>query len=287
MNKRIINYIKIQAKGRISYSRMVQRVCYAKPRQESASGPIDFTPHDHLLDDLDSDDQKHFDKMYDFHMGHYGSFLHDLNHDEKSMLEFYRPVKFNMMNRYLGKDDPAAFRRNLSLYGSGDFHSDDDIKLMMKDLMKHEHSIKSGINIMNGIISRSPIPHDMIVYRGMRKIHPDNAPGIGKILHAPGFSSTSLNADISRNFSIHNAIMRIHVPKGTRMAPVSASQIDDRNLDRKDERFKRMENEVLLGPGHSFQVTKPIYHNPDLKLHILNVKLLPQGPPPEGSHQFP
>src|SRR4051794_4162444 len=203
--------------------------------------------------------------MHHWQMGHYGNFVENLSPAEQAMMTFNRAIKIGVMNRYLGK------------------------KKMTISHPSQEQQIQRGIQVMNGVIDRAPpLTHDLIVYRGGRKIDPADAPEPGSIIHSPGFASTSLNANVSHHgFSNKGLVFRIHVPQGTRMGPVSAYQIHEQGLEPHENAFKGMEQELLLGPGHSFRVTHPVQYNPQTKIHHLNVQLLPQGPPPPGSLQFP
>lgn len=252
---------------RLSYSSVVRRIRYGENQANVNLGfsdlgttdPMDFTPHGfNLFGSGTAREVPYYHGMHQFQVNHYGDFVKSLSLDEKEALDPNKPepIKIARMNSYLTgyKKAPPA-------------------------MVPH---IERGIKTMDQIIQKSPpLTHDLIVYRGLGSIHPDDAPQKGSILYSPGFQSTSLNGFISRHgFSDHDAVARIHIPAGTRLGPITAHQISDYGVRPDENRFMTMEQELLLGRGHHLLVTHPIKWNPMTLTHYLNMKLLPQGPAP-------
>lgn len=109
-----------------------------------------------------------------------------------------------------------------------------------------------NISIMAKEISKFSLEENIIVYRYthkvlFRKLFESSKPKIGKTFTEKGFMSTTLVADLLRQFAKehkYNCILKLYLPKGTKGAYISGGKI------------KLHEQEFVLPPNATFKLIR-------------------------------
>lgn len=139
-----------------------------------------------------------------------------------------------------------------------------------------DHDYKEKISKLDEITSH-PVEQSFHVYRGIRNEFSPSQLKTGRLIHDKGFTSTTLDPDISTIFSrkkkhsnpniYQNIISKIYVPAGTK----------GHLLDMPDVML-RDEQEFLLRRGTHFKVLGHSLHHDRTKhlIHVVHMKVLHQ-----------
>lgn len=167
----------------------------------------------------------------------------DLSEDELVAVRHYTAKGFGDINR--------------SLYDPQFFSYSGEYEKIVKEELKEE--LDAYISALKGCIGRKELPYNTELYRGIKDLSAIfgddakhlsvaelNAKYAGKYYENKGFSSTTANFDVTKEFATgrENAcFMVIHAPKGTQAMCVGS-----------ESRFKTSEKEVLLQCGTVFKI---------------------------------
>lgn len=127
---------------------------------------------------------------------------------------------FGDWNKGISQEEHNAIS-NYSVSG----HATINRGLRREELFKYPKRLQDQVKAIDAIVARAKIPEDLMVFRGLE--WPELAKGgkslIGTIIEDKGFVSTSLGKDFAEKFlrSENSVLMRIKLPKGSNVAPIS------------------------------------------------------------------
>jgi len=154
------------------------------------------------------------------------------------------------------RETPGYYERIANDLRGTNFRGDNHAKAVKLKKGEVQATIKS---IDAAIAKQEPLKDDIVVYRGFRLAGVDqNDREMSEAVRAKfvadngelmdrSFVSTSLDPEMARVFARSGAVLRIRIPKGSRVLPVSPS---------KDLDLAGSEREVLLGRGSRIRLIR-------------------------------
>lgn len=195
-------------------------------------------------------------------MKHFGH-LKDLPQygPERMAISHYKHSGDRIMNGLARGTHPETFTRDMH---SGNWPYEVEAKRHAEQARRsHSH-----MQHLDHVTNTNQLPHNVTLYRGVtgrnaRLMHQLHHEGTlqGHHLHETGYTSTTLDAQMARNWASQDKGVTMHIkaPKGTKGA----------YLDHLEASHYGAEHEMLLPRGRTFHLTgSHLEHTPDGKQHL-------------------
>src|SRR4051812_13059258 len=173
-----------------------------------------FSPRGVILNHASDDHKPYYGAMYDWMMSHFRDWINHLTSDQRAMATWDRTVRIGEMNKYL--------------HGNRSYGYDHTGDAIEEAIQEFDHMIDEA----------PPLDRDTMVYKGdSTGERLGTTQTRGSIFNSKEILSTSIDPRTSINgflgTSPQGLLTRIMLPQGTRVAGVTAEQIDAHGRTRK------------------------------------------------------
>jgi hypothetical protein len=155
-----------------------------------------------------------------------------------------------------------AEKKSVKYYEEADGYRNINARARFGESDDHKKA-DTAIKHLDNSLSKASIPEDIVAFRGIKRMDDVFGPGVGpnnpkalaglvgKSFHDKGFTSLSLDHDVTNRFvyPAGSAKLIVNVPKGSKVG--SVSKVTDKVNDK-----QASQHELLTARGHGIKVTK-------------------------------